>query len=110
MIGLQVIFQENRKYLIVKTLFAHIRQYCHLSTPALESMGAVLQKVEQPKGSFLIAEGKVCQQVYFLEKGCLRGFYNLNGKEVSSWFAFENSFVTALFSFITRKPSMENIN
>jgi CRP-like cAMP-binding protein len=93
----------------MKTLFEHIRQYCHLGNPALKSMGAVLQKVELPKGSFLITEGKVCHHVYFLEKGCLRGFYNLDGKEISYWFAFENSFVTSFLSFITRKPGIENI-
>jgi CRP-like cAMP-binding protein len=93
----------------VKTLFEHIQQYCKLSNPALKSLGTVLKKVELPKGSFLITEGKICNHVYFLEKGCLRGFYNLDGKEISFWFAFENSFVTSLFSFTTRKPGMENI-
>jgi CRP-like cAMP-binding protein len=80
----------------LKTLFEHIRQYCYLGNPALKSLGSALQKIELSKGSFLITEGKVCNQVYFLEKGCLR-------------FAFENSFVTSFFSFISRKPGMENI-
>lgn len=72
-------------------------------------MGAVLQKVELLKGSLLVTEGKVCDKVFFLEKGCLRGFYNLDGKEISYWFAFENNFVTSFLSFITRKPGIENI-
>lgn len=93
----------------MKTLFDHISQYCKLGTPALKSLGAALQKTELPKGAFIITEGKVCNQVYFLEQGCLRGFYNLDGKEISYWFAFENSFVTSFFSFISRKPGMENI-
>jgi CRP-like cAMP-binding protein len=93
----------------MKTLFEHINQFCRLGNPAMKSLGGALQKVELPKGSFLITEGKVCNQVYFLEKGCLRGFYNLDGKEITYWFAFENSFVTSFFSFISRKPGMENI-
>jgi cAMP-binding proteins - catabolite gene activator and regulatory subunit of cAMP-dependent protein kinases len=51
----------------------------------------------------------VCDQIYFLENGCLRGFYNLDGKEISYWFAFENNFVTSFYSFISRKPAVENI-
>ena len=90
-------------------LFEHIRQYCQLGNTAMNSLGAVLQKTELPKGSFLITEGKVCNHVYFLEKGCLRGYYNLDGKEISYWFAFENSFVTSFFSFISRQMGMENI-
>lgn len=93
----------------METLFTHIRQYSRLSHQALEALGAALQKVELPKGSFLMEEGKICQHIYFLEKGCLRGFYNLDGKEVTYWFAFENNFVTSFFSFITRKPAVENI-
>jgi len=93
----------------METLVDHIRQYCKLGNPALKSLGAVLKKTVLPKGAFIITEGKVCNQVYFLEQGCLRGFYNLDGKEISYWFAFENSFVTSFFSFISRKPGMENI-
>ncbi|GIL22293.1 MAG: hypothetical protein BroJett042_08060 [Bacteroidota bacterium] len=47
--------------------------------------------------------------MYFLEQGCLRGFYNLDGKEITYWFGFEDSFVTSFFSFISRKPAVENI-
>ncbi len=96
-------------YLTMETFFEHIRQYCKLSNAAVKSMSTVLQKTELPKGSFLITEGKICQYIYFLEKGCLRGFYNLDGKEISYWFAFENNFVTSFFSFITRKPCIECI-
>lgn len=93
----------------MESLFEHIRLFCRLSNPAVKSMSAVLQKMEIPKGSFLISEGKTCNHVYFLEKGCLRGFYNLDGREISYWFAFENNFVTSFFSFITRRPCIEYI-
>lgn len=93
----------------MKTLFTHIQQHCKLSNPTLKSLEVALQKLELQKGDFLITEGKVCNHVYFLEQGCVRGFYNLDGKEISYWFAFENNFVTSFFSFITRKPGVENI-
>lgn len=93
----------------MQTLFKHIRQYCHLDNSSLESLGEALKPVELEKGSLLITEGKTCQHVYFLEKGCLRGYYNLDGREITYWFAFENNFVTSLLSFVTQKPGMENI-
>lgn len=61
------------------------------------------------KNEMLIEEGKVCRQLYFLEKGSIRGFYNIDGKDISQWFGFENDFVTSFSSFITRKPSREFI-
>ncbi len=54
-------------------------------------------------------EGKTCRHLYFLQQGCLRGFYNLDGKEITHWFAFENDFVTSFYSFITLQPAVENI-
>jgi CRP-like cAMP-binding protein len=94
---------------IMNALFECINQYHPLNGTAKQDLENVLVRVNMPKTSFIINEGIVCNQLYFLEKGCLRGFYNLDGKEVSSWFAFENNFVTSFYSFISRKPSIENI-
>jgi CRP-like cAMP-binding protein len=93
----------------MEALLEHISQYCRLSGAAQSALGSTLHKKELLKGSYLITESKVCDHVYFLEKGCLRGFYNLDGKEVTYWFAFENNFVTSFYSFITRQPCVENI-
>jgi CRP-like cAMP-binding protein len=93
----------------MKSLFDHINQYCKLSDEALSALSSALTRKELPKGTFLISQGKVCNHVYFLEVGCVRGFYTLEEKEITYWFAFENTFVTSLYSFITRKPGAENI-
>ena len=42
-------------------------------------------------------------------RGCVRGFYLLDGKEITHWFGFENNFITSFHSYITAKPSVENI-
>ena len=55
------------------------------------------------------SEGKICRHLYFLEQGALRGFYNLDGKEITHWFAFAPEFVTSFHSFITRQPAVESI-
>lgn len=61
------------------------------------------------KNQFLVTEGKICRHLYFLQQGALRGFYTLEGKVVTHWFAFEDDFVTSFHSFITQEPSVENI-
>ena len=93
----------------MEALFEQILFYCPLSKSAVKGMSAVLQKIDLAKGAFLITEGKVCRHIYFLEKGCLRGFYHQDGKEITYWFGFENNFVTSFFSFITQKPCVEHI-
>lgn len=54
-------------------------------------------------------EGKTCRHLYFLQQGALRGYYTLEGKEITHWFAFENDFVTSFHSYITQQPTVENI-
>ncbi|TXJ26054.1 MAG: Crp/Fnr family transcriptional regulator [Chitinophagaceae bacterium] len=61
------------------------------------------------KNEFLLTEGKICRHLYFMEQGALRGFYNLDGKEITYWFAFEGDFVTSFHSFTTQQPAVENI-
>jgi CRP-like cAMP-binding protein len=61
------------------------------------------------KGDYLLTEGQLCRHLYFVESGALRGYYNLDGKEVTHWFGFEKDFVTSFHSFITKEPAVENI-
>lgn len=90
-------------------LISHISNYHRLSLDAQDALLASLKKVTISKNDFLLREGQVCRQLYFLEKGALRGFYNLDGKEITHWFAFENDFVTSFHSFITQQAAVENI-
>jgi CRP-like cAMP-binding protein len=80
-----------------------------LSAEAQQAMHACLEQVVLAKNELLVREGRVCRHIYFLEQGALRGFYNLEGKEITHWFAFERDFVTSFHSFITRQPAVENI-
>jgi CRP-like cAMP-binding protein len=56
-----------------------------------------------------VEAGKVCRHLYFLERGAVRGFYDLDGKMITHWFAFETDFFTSFHSFITQQPAVENI-
>lgn len=61
------------------------------------------------KNDYLLNEGSICRHLYFVQQGALRGYYNLDGKEVTHWFGFEKDFVTSFHSFITLEPAVENI-
>jgi len=87
----------------------HISKYHPLSTKAKDALLPCLQKRVLAKNEFLLTEGKICRHLYFLEAGALRGFYNLDGKEITHWFSFENDFVTSFHSFTTGEAAVENI-
>ncbi len=93
----------------MQQLFQHISTYYKLSEPALEALYESLEKKELGRYEYLLTQGQVCRQMYFLEKGAIRGFYQLDGKDITHWFGFENNFVTSFHSFITGEASVENI-
>jgi hypothetical protein len=45
--------------------------------------------------------------LFFVEKGLLRGYYYTEGKEITNWFAQENEFATCIYSFVANKQSYE---
>ena len=90
-------------------LLTHINNYYPLSKEAQSALQHCFEKFMLTKNEYLLKQGNICRHLYFLEKGALRGFYNLDGKEITHWFGFENDFVTSLHSFITREPAVENI-
>lgn len=54
---------------------------------------------------FFLSEGKTCQEIGFVNKGCFRTYYLSDGKEVNTHFVFENQFVTDYDSFLQENPS-----
>ncbi|MFT3679619.1 MAG: Crp/Fnr family transcriptional regulator [Ferruginibacter sp.] len=93
----------------MKKLLAHIKNISALTSVAEEALNDCFEEVMLAKNEYLLTEGQVCRHLYFLEKGALRGYYNLDGKEVTHWFGFENDFVTSFHSFITGEAAVENL-
>jgi len=95
--------------LCMQQLLTQLANYYPLSAEVIPALDECFEKKIFKKNDQLLTEGQVCRHLYFLEKGALRGYYNLDGKEITHWFGFENDFVTSFHSFITLQPAVENI-
>lgn len=62
------------------------------------------------KGELLTRNGEICKQVSFINKGLLRMYYLVDGKEVSTAFVRENNHLAQYDSFLTRQPAAGNID
>lgn len=93
----------------MQQLLSHISSYAPLSNAAVAALEGCFEKIMPAKNSYLLQEGAVCRHLYFVESGALRGYYNMEGKEITHWFGFEKDFVTSFHSFITQQPAVENI-
>lgn len=86
-----------------------LNQFATISEDAKNKLTAIVSVREFARGLFILEQDKTCRHLYFLKSGFVRSFYYQNGKEITSWFAFENEPVTSMYSFISQKPSFETI-
>lgn len=92
-------YQELEKYLKEKTT---------INEEILQQITSKFKGIKTQRNQMMCNEGQVCKHFYFIKSGCFR-LYSIDsrGNEVTGYFALENSFMTALTSFITKKPSRD---
>lgn len=66
------------------------------------------RKEISPK-TILLSEGQTSKNAFFIEKGCLRAWFNNQGKDISFQFFFEGEGVASVESFMTNQPSLFTI-
>lgn len=98
---------HNRRRL--HQLLQHIQQLHPLDNEVVAAVQECFEEIVLLKNEYLLTEGKTCKHLYFLCQGAARGYYTLDGKEITYWFGFENDFITSFHSFITGEPAVENI-
>jgi CRP-like cAMP-binding protein len=77
--------------------------------PIWDKYAALQERLVFPARSVLLSEGKIAQNYYFVEQGCLRVWFDNNGKETTVQFFFENDGVASLESFQKNIPSIFTI-
>ncbi|NHA06385.1 Crp/Fnr family transcriptional regulator [Mucilaginibacter sp. HC2] len=86
-------------------LKAFIKQYADLDQDKLDAITQKFKQRNLKKNDFLLEEGSVCNDLVFVQEGCLRLYYLQDEVEISVWFAFEHSSAIEIYSFISEKPS-----
>lgn len=86
-----------------------LSQFASVSDSSLNAFLSKLQQKGLNKGEMLISEGEVCKHLSFIQSGVVRSFYHKDNKNITISFSMEGEFITAMSSFISRKPTYENI-
>ena len=63
------------------------------------------ETISIPPKTILLEAGKIARKVFFVRSGCIRQWYNANGKDITCQFFFENSPVACIESLIKSQPS-----
>lgn len=91
------------------SFLAYLSSIIPVSDSLDKALDIVTKKVSIQKNLSIVNIGNRCQDLFFIEKGLLRGYYLLDGKEITNWFGSEGEFATCFYAFVAEKPSFENI-
>lgn len=93
----------------MKSIRKFVEQYEKIPDKDWELISAQFRKSELPKNYNLLEEGKICKNLYFLERGLLRFFVLKDGVEVTKFFTIAPYCFTSQASFNSKRPSNEYI-
>ena len=80
-----------------------------LSVACLAHLRIIIKNRSIKKEDYLLKEGEVCANLYFIQKGLLKCFYMVHDDEVSDWFFGEYEVVVSIDSFYDQTPSTDYI-
>jgi CRP-like cAMP-binding protein len=88
------------------SLIDFFRQLVPVPDADVSEIRARFSAMQVPARAYLMQPGEVAQQCYFVVKGCVRvSVQNIEGEDVSCYFAAEGMFVSNYESFLTGAPS-----
>jgi CRP-like cAMP-binding protein len=93
-------FEELKKYIF---------KFVSFSDDELEAVISKVKPITLKKNEYFVREGEIAHYIAFTQSGYLRVYYLHDGNEITRDISPLHSFVTALPSFIERKPSFEII-
>lgn len=90
-------------------ILTRLSQFISLDKSEQDIFVSKLMLKRYKKKELILLEGEICNYSYFINYGCLRYYYNIEGQENTAQFFFENGWYTDYDSFLTGKPSQQNI-
>ena len=92
------------------TIIEHIRKFIDLNEIDAEAIKKYIETSHFKKKEFILREGKICRNLYFVEKGCLRMFFtNKKGVEQITQFALDGWWISDFQSLMNEAPSNYSI-
>jgi len=103
------LIKEAEMYQKLRTSF---EQYTKLTDEEFDSIKNEMTLKSFNKGDYFVKSGQLCKHIGFLVNGISRVYYLEDGKEITSYFNYQdrNPLVSSFVSFLTNEPSYENIH
>lgn len=92
----------------MERLIENIKLYASLSEQEIKLLQVSVDKKIYNKNEIIFTEGKISDEIYFVTKGCVRLFYNVDGNDKTAFFYTEGQFICAGESYTFNIPASEN--
>ena len=81
------------------------RRYSTMTHDELDVLESILVPMKFQKGEFILREGEICTNIYWVVKGLIRQFYFKNDKELTEHMGIENTICMSIESLFKEQPS-----
>lgn len=100
----------DRPQSIDATPLLHVLSCLHPLTKRVEDyLCNHVRPMKVKKKKLLLREGTICNNVYFIRKGVIRGFTFEGQREITTWISTDNELVTSIPALDEPVPSLDNI-
>lgn len=93
----------------ISSLLMMLDYFHPLDETARQFMARRLKLIKINRRKLLLREGDICQHIYFIKSGAVRGYVVEGTHDITTWITVENEMVTSIASLNERAPCTENI-
>jgi CRP-like cAMP-binding protein len=86
-------------------LLEFVQQNIRLTPTMEKELDQAFVREVLPKNHQLVKAGQFSQKIFFIEKGSARSYYFKDGKDITHYFFWENSFTLPIESIFYNQPS-----
>jgi CRP-like cAMP-binding protein len=94
---------------MIASLRRFISTFTDIPETDWEAIEASFRQERYNKNQLIVLEGEICRNVWFVEKGLFRWYFNKDGEEITKFFSAAPGMLTAKYSFHRQEPSLESI-
>lgn len=82
------------------------RKYSTMTHDELDVLESIIVPMKFAKGEMILKEGEVCKNIYYVERGLVRQFYNKNGKEITEHLGEDHTIFMCIESLFKEEPTL----
>lgn len=90
-------------------LLRQLKKYGNLAVEIEAELNVKIKILKKKKGSFLLKNGQIISNLFVIETGLVRSYYQTEKREINLWFGFENTILGSIIPLYFSQPSIENI-